>query len=731
MIPTSRHKTTLLLLLAVSLLCLVLLTGTAPKGATAVSPSHVPPEGWVVECVDCLHYFTGMSGSSAALDSDGFVHTAYGGDGLYYATQNPDDTFQIEIVDDNPYRGVNASMVLDSSDHPHILYYAADLLRLNYAHFDGSQWQLATLPTADLTMPPNPWLVIDSSDFLHMVYNENDSDVVYGRYNLNTWDFTVADTADTVPIGHPSIALDSSSLPHITYASGQKYAYLDGLNWQITTFTESFEYGENVAIAIDQNDSPHIAFQADVDTYWGYDMVYRYQENMIWQWELIEENAVKYMDDHLGDGISLVIDAANQPAVTYSGYFEQLPYPWFYHHDLHFAQKNTYGWQITPRFNLSYTLYDTNYSTLMKGPGNKLTIVTKDGPDMKLIVMDGDDKFYYYIDRGGSTGTHHDMEVDNEDRLHIAIHEAELDHLRYGLKENGSWTLQTLGYNTGFLSSDWKSLALTTDGLPYIMFDMYDRFGALRIAYFDGQDWIFEVNPYEYDTVYDVGVDRNNQLHVAFYASYNVKKLKYSVRDSSGTWSESVVVDPDMTDGMLDMALDSADFPHISYPSENGLGYAVQTPSGWITTTIAGGVISDTTIALDKNDHPHIAWYDKNAQDLKYAAFDGDDWHFAAVDTEGDVGRYADLAVDNLGRVYIAYYDATNQDLKYAVFDGAAWTITTLVSEGDVGSYSSLAMPFAGYPAIAYYDAVTHDLMLVYRPFQPNNFTYLPLLPAK
>jgi hypothetical protein len=60
----------------------------------------------------------------------------------------------------------------------------------------------------------------------------------------------------------------------------------------------------------------------------------------------------------------------------------------------------------------------------------------------------------------------------------------------------------------------------------------------------------------------------------------------------------------------------------------------------------------------------------------------------------------------------------------------STWTATTLISEGDVGSYSSLAMPYAGYPAIAYYDAVTRDLMLVYRPFQPTNFSYPPIFPG-
>jgi hypothetical protein len=365
-----------------------------------------------------------------------------------------------------------------------------------------------------------------------------------------------------------------------------------------------------------------------------------------------------------------------------------------------------------------------------------MRIVLKDGPDMKLIKIEEDGgRFYYFIDRGGSTGTHNDIAVDNEDRLHVSHHEAELGHLQYALKENGTWLVISLAYNTGFLSSDWTSIALTSSGQPFIMFDFYTRpYDYLDYAYFDGQGWFFENHLVNNDgSLYDVVLDKNDNFHVIFYDDHDpyFLSLEYSVRSSDGNWSQIEVLDPHMNDGMIDMAIDSANFPHISYPADDGLGYAVQTPSGWVTTTIAGGIISDTTIALDKNDHPHIAWYDTADQDLKYANFDGSSWHFAAVDTEGDVGRYASLAVDNLGRVYIAYYDATNQDLKYATFDGDSWTTTTLVSEGDVGSYSSLALPFAAYPAIAYYDTVTHDLMMIYRPFQPTNFAYLPLLPAK
>jgi hypothetical protein len=179
-------------------------------------------------------------------------------------------------------------------------------------------------------------------------------------------------------------------------------------------------------------------------------------------------------------------------------------------------------------------------------------------------------------------------------------------------------------------------------------------------------------------------------------------------------------------EGQLQVVLDSAEYPHIAYPATDGLRYAVETPSGWLTETVAAGDVDYPSLALDRYGRPHIAWYEKGTADLKYAAYDGAAWQIETVDGGGDVGQYASLAVDRIGRVYIAYYDATNGDLKYAHYDGS-WTVETLLSEGDVGSYSKLVMPYQGYPAIAYYDATARDLMLVYRPFNPSNFVFAPV----
>ncbi len=136
---------------------------------------------------------------------------------------------------------------------------------------------------------------------------------------------------------------------------------------------------------------------------------------------------------------------------------------------------------------------------------------------------------------------------------------------------------------------------------------------------------------------------------------------------------------------------------------------------------------------------PHIAYYDAENKDLKYA-YDppfigsgncgpgGNSWTCYAVDTSGDVGQYAVLTRDPTQTTskqwQIAYYDKTNQSLKlaYTVDSGGScgsgagagkWECIT-IEDGSLGDangigaiegerFFSLAT-YQGATAIAYYD---------------------------
>ncbi len=60
------------------------------------------------------------------------------------------------------------------------------------------------------------------------------------------------------------------------------------------------------------------------------------------------------------------------------------------------------------------------------------------------------------------------------------------------------------------------------------------------------------------------------------------------------------------------------------------------------------------SLALDANDHPHIAY---GGDHLYYAVYDGIGWNYETVDLSTDVGSFTSMALDISGKVHISYYD--------------------------------------------------------------------------
>ena len=62
----------------------------------------------------------------------------------------------------------------------------------------------------------------------------------------------------------------------------------------------------------------------------------------------------------------------------------------------------------------------------------------------------------------------------------------------------------------------------------------------------------------------------------------------------------------------------------------------------WHIETVdgTGSVGLYSSIALDSSDYPHISYYDHTNDNLKYAYYDGSSWHFESPDTVGIVGYH-------------------------------------------------------------------------------------------
>ena len=130
-----------------------------------------------------------------------------------------------------------------------------------------------------------------------------------------------------------------------------------------------------------------------------------------------------------------------------------------------------------------------------------------------------------------------------------------------------------------------------------------------------------------------------------------------------------------------------------------GLFFGSSAFAEWTTVTIdsLGDVGTYSSIALDANNNPHIAYYDYTNNNLKYAKWTGSSWSIQTVDSTGYVGTYTSIAIDSANNPHISYYGG---GLKYAKWTGSAWSIQMVDSLG--GSYNAIAVDSYDNPHISY-----------------------------
>jgi hypothetical protein len=172
-----------------------------------------------------------------------------------------------------------------------------------------------------------------------------------------------------------------------------------------------------------------------------------------------------------------------------------------------------------------------------------------------------------------------------------------------------------------------------------------------------------------------------------------------------------------------DIAYDAGGRLHLVYYDRDAqnLKYAVRDTNGvWSTIQT---IDSDGTklginlsLALDSKGRPGVAYQDGQNGDLRYAYFSpaSNAWEVQKVDVKGSTGGYPDLAFTRKNGAAIAYYNKTNGDLRLATSQVDGWAIETIDRKGDVGRFASLVLdpnrPTSSKFAIAYEDTTKADV---------------------
>ncbi|MEE8346510.1 MAG: hypothetical protein V3S20_04085, partial [Dehalococcoidia bacterium] len=181
------------------------------------------------------------------------------------------------------------------------------------------------------------------------------------------------------------------------------------------------------------------------------------------------------------------------------------------------------------------------------------------------------------------------------------------------------------------------------------------------------------------------------------------------------------------------LALDAEGRPHTvavdpsSFGSDVGLEYGFFGGDEWTVEEVGTGPLMyafGTALAIDAAGIPHATYYNDESADLMYASRAGGSWTVTAVDTDGDVGRFADMLLDSGGGPHVAYLQLdgdSSGSIKYAQFRDGGWSIEEvdqldsffIGASGNMNgarNVISLAFDSQGDPVIAYSDQQTIKL---------------------
>lgn len=182
----------------------------------------------------------------------------------------------------------------------------------------------------------------------------------------------------------------------------------------------------------------------------------------------------------------------------------------------------------------------------------------------------------------------------------------------------------------------------------------------------------------------------------------NIGRLVVSYKDGNGNWVHPLVPNATLVT-YPSLAMNAQSEPRVSYAETNGqLRYVERTGWNWSlpVTLSAYGHASNSSLTVDAQGNPKIAWYDPAMSDVRYIERNGSTW---SSQVRIDYGQAPSLALDPSGLPRIAYY--ANGVLLYASRNaGGVWSITPADTSGDAGASPSLALNAQGSPHVAYFD---------------------------
>lgn len=379
----------------------------------------------------------------------------------------------------------------------------------------------------------------------------------------------------------------------------------------------------------------------------------------------------------------------------------------------------------------------SNWEIQTIGPGVQSVDIAVDKADdsAHLCYFTSDGAVMYATNRSGEwateaiasfpqVGSDCAMAIGDDSKIHMAFVAA--GGLYYAVKgTTGPWTVKGIDVSLYYAEGNC-SIALYNNEIPYIGFqtkspDETERY--LNVAYLDFSAGFWR----------SCDIDSSEGAHDSFiwhdiafpplgdnlWVTYQKKD---PIRGADSLQIQEMRIYSCDRGGLFHYELSGRSIhsnrlgitSHLTYPfnivglnreegSVNQMRFNHNAPDGGIFPTLdyfAFGQVADNNdlhLSQASTCYPictqHIAFYDAKDKDLKYFMQYQDIWYSAyalhdvleknpqiteKVDTEGDVGRSAEIALDSSAWPHIAYLDSTNNSVKYARRLGATGKRATI-----------------------------------------------------
>jgi hypothetical protein len=342
---------------------------------------------------------------------------------------------------------------------------------------------------------------------------------------------------------------------------------LSGNLWDIQTLDAGGAIGFQ-SLVLDSDSNPHVAYVGYANGSWHNPLTLMYASWNGSEWTL--ENVT------LGKGYpDVVLDSDDKPHIVFGSSF------------VTYGSLDSTGWkfQTVDRGNSGWIALDSNDKPhlVYKGTnGLKYARLTETGWQIETIdeLQNASSRVYLEIDSNNNPHVLYGYEISGPQGVLIAIN--------YATRNSSGWNIQTVVSDAG--SGNFGNLALDSKGYPHFVY----------------------IRP---------------QIHpdYGYYTPLNTTLIY--VNWNGSTWDTQEVASNIKGHGIAGfIALDSQDYPHVVYYNETSddsgvLFYSRLTGTVWDNQIIdSGNALNPSSIALDSNGTPHIAYLGRPTHPSIYIA---------------------------------------------------------------------------------------------------------------